>query len=162
VSEPDTMMWRTLTNILYRIESPPKQSVTSSMKPSPLAPPRGFRPINPPIQPRSVLDRDPPDMTGPNSTSDTKRAQIEDSVKDPHPVVVLEEEQDPEKVLEERRKKREEIMAKFRAGAKPAASVTAEIKEAAGPGADSVTSTGIKTGMRTGLSASGKPSLRAG
>lgn len=83
---------------------------------------------------------------------------MEMEAEEVEPVVLLEEERDPDKVLEERRKKREEIMAKFKAnGGKAAVSaVVAEGKDPAGPGADSVNSAGTRTGMRTGLSASGE------
>jgi serine/threonine-protein kinase PRP4 len=68
---------------------------------------------------------------------------------------VLEEETDPEKVLEERRRKREEIMAKFKANggkAVVASSMPGPLESATlGSGADSVHSGGLKTGERTGM-----------
>lgn len=147
-----------------RIDSPPPQPPAQSAIPAPApasapAPvPRGFRSVNVPTQPRASAPQSKPDTNV--LERDAKRARVEDDVVEekPEPVVVLEEERDPEKVLEERRKKREEIMAKFRAnGGKPAVSAAFEGKEAAGTGAESVTSTGMKTGMRTAHSASGEP-----
>lgn len=92
---------------------------------------------------------------------------MEDDKEEVEPVVVLEEERDPEKVLEERRRKREEIMAKFKAGNRPAsAAVTPGVTNAQlpGTGADSVTSGGMKTtekaGVATGTTTTGKFAAR--
>lgn len=78
--------------------------------------------------------------------------QVQDDSKVEEPIVVVEEEQDPEKALEERRRKREEIMAKFKASSgKPATPASPSASaEPLGPGGDSVTSAGMKTGVRTG------------
>lgn len=75
------------------------------------------------------------------------------SDKPDEPVAVIEEEKDPEQVLEERRRKREEIMAKFRAnGGKPIAPSVKADPQVLGTGADSVTSAGMKTTERLGIS----------
>jgi serine/threonine-protein kinase PRP4 len=103
-----------------------------------------------------VLDRDRDDDRA------SKRARVEDEqgtlaqeVESNEPVIVIEEEVDPEKVLEERRRKREEIMARFKAqkaaglaGAPSAAGGVAK-EQLLGTGADSVTSGGTRTGLTT-------------
>ncbi|TYJ55861.1 hypothetical protein B9479_003384 [Cryptococcus floricola] len=73
--------------------------------------------------------------------------QAEPEEPEPEPEVV-EEEQDPAKMLEERRRKREEIMAKFKAtGGKP--SVPNVVVNEVGGGAESVASGGTRTGLQT-------------
>ncbi|ODO07432.1 CMGC/DYRK/PRP4 protein kinase [Cryptococcus wingfieldii CBS 7118] len=73
--------------------------------------------------------------------------QAEPEEPEPEPEVV-EEEQDPAKMLEERRRKREEIMAKFKAtGGKP--TVPNVVVNEVGGGAESVTSGGTRTGLQT-------------
>lgn len=73
---------------------------------------------------------------------------------DPEPIVV-EEEQDPAKLLEERKRKREEIMAKFKTtGGKTSVPVSPKIAindVTGGPGMESVTSGGTRTGWQTGI-----------
>lgn len=130
----------------------------------------GFRSINIPSQPRAarlgnagvngnVLE------VGNDDGRATKRARVEDEAAEKardaesnEPVIVIEEEIDPEKVLEERRKKREEIMARFKAQKEAAAAQPATVAAAAvgiakeqllGTGADSVTSGGTRTGLTT-------------
>lgn len=67
-------------------------------------------------------------------------------------MIVLEEERDPEKVLEERRRKREEIMAKFKTnGAKPAAATPVPANVSMGTGTDSVNSGGLGTAEKGGI-----------
>lgn len=74
-------------------------------------------------------------------------------VKPDEPVFVIEEEKDPEQVLEERRRKREEIMAKFRAnGGKPTVPPVKADPQILGTGAESVTSAGMRTTERLGVS----------
>lgn len=136
------------------------REASASTSPRSLSGRGGFKPVLIPTGPRSSK---PVDRSGhpvrnvldPSSTT-SQAAKVADEREElePESVVVLEEERDPEKVLEERRRKREEIMAKFKAGQRPAVTATTPGPSNAqlpGTGADSVTSGGLKTAERTGV-----------
>jgi serine/threonine-protein kinase PRP4 len=147
---------------------PPTQPSLSSQK-SPRGASRAevssrsrFQSINVPTGPRSSVPSRSPVANGklldPTSVS---RPHEEPSATD-EPVVVLEQENDPQKLIEERRRKREEIMAKFKANGRKAsvgeASPATPAGELFGTGAESVTSAGTRTGGRTGaISTTGEP-----
>ncbi|OXM80593.1 serine/threonine-protein kinase PRP4 [Cryptococcus neoformans Bt63] len=85
---------------------------------------------------------------------DSAQSKATNRPVDPEPIVV-EEEQDPAKLLEERKRKREEIMAKFKTtGGKasvPVSPKTAVNNVTGGSGMESVTSGGTRTGWQTGM-----------
>jgi hypothetical protein len=82
--------------------------------------------------------------TGPKSRVPQTRPEQNEAVE-------LEEEKDPEVLLEERRRKRAEIMAKFQAQGRKenpiASTVASPAPETMGTGADSVNSGGTRTGQ---------------
>lgn len=85
---------------------------------------------------------------------DSAQSKATNRPVDPEPIVV-EEEQDPAKLLEERKRKREEIMAKFKTtGGKTSVPVSPKIavnNVIGGSGMESVTSGGTRTGWQTGM-----------
>lgn len=149
-----------------RIESPvkasnplPRGSATSvnpRMDNGHLPPSRGFQPVSIPTGPRINASQTRPSVPSQprqnplDSASAITSAAYSDSAE---PVVVLEEETDPEKALEERRKKREEILAKFKAnGGRPALPTSGPPEpQKLGTGAESVTSGGLRTSEKSGL-----------
>ncbi|ORX34184.1 hypothetical protein BD324DRAFT_168498 [Kockovaella imperatae] len=95
----------------------------------------------------NVFDRRDQRDVGPSNNSSGQSSVPEE------PIVTLEEETDPEKILEERRRKREEIMARFKAktmNAAPSQAASAMDSPSTGNGADSVTTAGMQTAERSG------------
>ena len=165
---------------IYRIDpSPPKTRIPLPTSPRKVTPPRSppringgsgsvatgkpavpsqrssFLPINVPTQPRSSIPQTRP-VAASQFGGESNRAIHQQSVEEP--VALIEEERDPEQILEERRKKREEIMTRF-AGKKVQSTVTATSGTIpqVDSGLDSVGSGGMRTAARTGVTtATGK------
>ena len=126
------------------------------------APPtRGtFRPIAIPTGPKSKVPQTRA-LSDPSDVSEGGVLHLRSAVNGPgqdsglnEPVVVLEEDKDPEKTLEERRRKREEILARFKSkGASDAAQAPATPGASAnvGTGVDSVVSAGLQSTDRGGV-----------
>ncbi|WVR05712.1 hypothetical protein IAU60_002736 [Kwoniella sp. DSM 27419] len=149
--------------------APSSPARSASGRAPPAGPKAGFQSIAVPAQTRPA-GQGSSRPSGPaanrffETESPSKRAKVEAGAEEQEPVTVLEEELDPEKVLEERRRKREEIMAKFRANGGKAPVVTtpkALTGDLPGPGsgAESVTSGGTRTGLQTGYTTNGASSL---
>ena len=146
--------------------SSPRSAKPSSIEHSPDLQRGGFKAVKIPTGPRAGASGPPPDLANaldePRagwSAANGGHVKHRDATTSDEPIVVLEEQRDPEKVLEERRRKREEIMAKFKA--KAATTSISPVKQAEsapmGNGADSVTTAGMQTTDRAGVT-TGTPS----
>ncbi|WVQ71125.1 hypothetical protein IAR50_000650 [Cryptococcus sp. DSM 104548] len=107
--------------------------------------------IGPPQSAASASAKVPPAVPSQTKAGMGQFFQAEPEEPEPEPEVI-EEEQDPAKMLEERRKKREEIMARFKSTGGMPSAPKVTVSELSG-GADSVTSGGTRTDLQTNTAA---------